>query len=552
MSTRIRVASLGDLKNGEMKEIPFPKEDSESKILLSKVKDQYFANSNKCTHYGAPLVKGVLSQEGRLVCPWHGACFNVCSNGDIEDAPGLNALQSFKVETDGSSVYVLADAEAVSNSREPAAPSIEIDSSASRVDVLIVGGGPGAAHTIEGLRDEGYTGSIKVVSKEPHLPIDRTKISKALISDPEKLALRGKTFYDKLKVDFVLGVEATKLDFQNSSVELADGKKVQYENLILATGAIPVKIPLDGHDLMNIFTVRGVKDAEAITAAIGSAEKDEDKKDVVVVGSSFIGMEVALALADKAKVTVVGMEKAPFEKILGADIGNGIRKFHEGKGTKFILPAELSHFAPSKSDSTHVGSVHLKDGTVLPADVVIMGTGVKPATQLLKDAGLELEKNASVRTDEVLEVVQLKGKTQGRVFALGDIATFDTPKGENYVQHWNVASNHGRAIAHYIATQKREAFDKISVFWSAQGQQLRYAGTTKASSWDDIMIDGHPDQLKFVAYYFQGQNVVAAASMQRDPIVAHISELMKIDKMLTKDELKAGKDPLLVPLVGTV
>ncbi|BGO99913.1 Apoptosis-inducing factor 1 [Rhodotorula toruloides] len=534
------------------KEIPFPKEDSESKILLSKVKDQYFANSNKCTHYGAPLVKGVLSQEGRLVCPWHGACFNVCSNGDIEDAPGLNALQSFKVETDGSSVYVLADAQTVSNSREPSAPSIEIDSSASRVDVLIVGGGPGAAHTIEGLRDEGYMGSIKVVSKEPHLPIDRTKISKALISVPEKLALRGKTFYDKLKVDFVLGVEATKLDFQNSSVELADGKKVQYENLILATGAIPVKIPLDGHDLMNIFTVRGVKDAEAITAAIGSAEKDENKKNVVVVGSSFIGMEVALALADKAKVTVVGMEKAPFEKILGADIGNGIRKFHEGKGTKFILPAELSHFAPSSSDSTHVGSVHLKDGTVLPADVVIMGTGVKPATQLLKDAGLELEKNASVKTDEVLEVVQLKGKTQGRVFALGDIATFDTPKGENYVQHWNVASNHGRAIAHYIATQKREAFDKISVFWSAQGQQLRYAGTTKASSWDDIMIDGHPDQLKFVAYYFQGQNVVAAASMQRDPIVAHISELMKIDKMLTKDELKAGKDPLLVPLVGTV
>ncbi|BGP26659.1 rhodocoxin reductase [Rhodotorula toruloides] len=552
MTTRVRVGPLDLLKNGEMKEIPFPKDDSENKILLSKVKDQYFANSNKCTHYGAPLVKGVLSQEGRLVCPWHGACFNVCSNGDIEDAPGLNALQSFKVETDGSSVYVLADEKTVSNSREPPAPTVEINSTASRVDVLIVGGGPGAAHTIEGLRDEGFPGSIKVVSKEPHLPIDRTKISKALISDPEKLALRGKTFYDKLKVDFVLGVEATKLDFQNSSVELANGEKFQYENLILATGANPVKVPLDGHDLMNIFTVRGVKDAEAITAAIGSAEKDEDKKDVVVVGSSFIGMEVALALADKAKVTVVGMEKAPFEKILGEQIGNGIRKFHEGKGTKFILPAELSHFAPSKTDTTHVGSVHLKDGTVLPADVVIMGTGVKPATQLLKDAGLELEKNQSVKTDEVLEIVQLKGKTQGRVFALGDIATFDTPKGANYVQHWNVASNHGRAIAHYIATHKREAFDKISVFWSAQGQQLRYAGTTKASSWDDIMIDGHPDQLKFVAYYFQGQDVVAAASMQRDPIVAHISELMKIDKMLTKDELKAGKDPLLVPLVGTV
>ncbi|BGP42367.1 Apoptosis-inducing factor 1 [Rhodotorula kratochvilovae] len=545
---KVKVGSIDLLKDGQMKEIPFPVEDSESKILLSRVKGQYYANSNKCTHYGAPLVKGVLTESGRVVCPWHGACFNVCSNGDIEDAPGLNALQSFKVETDGSFVYVHADAQKVANSREPSSPSIEIQSSPSHSNVLILGGGAGAAHAVEALREEGYTGSIRVVSREPHLPIDRTKISKALISDPAKLALRSKAFYDKLKVDFVLDTDATKLDFQSATVELSNGDKATYDNLILATGAYPTRIPLDGADLGNIFTVRGVADAEAITSAVGAPEKDEDKKNVVIVGSSFIGMEVALALVGKANLTVVGMEPAPFSKILGEPIGNGIRKFHEGKGTRFVLPAELARFAPSEKDEKKVGAVHLKDGTVLPVDVVVLGTGVKPATQLLKDAGLELEKNATVKTDDVLEIEQLKGKGKGRVFALGDIATFDTPKGVNYVQHWNVASNHGRAIAHYIATEKREPFDKVAIFWSAQGQQLRYAGTTKASDWDDLHIVGNPDELKFVAYYFQGENVVAAASMQSDPIVAHISELLKLDKMPTKSELKGGKSPLDVAL----
>ncbi|GJN92313.1 hypothetical protein Rhopal_005343-T1 [Rhodotorula paludigena] len=541
---RIQVGPIDLLKDGQMKEIPFPKEDSENKILLSKIKGQYYANSSKCTHYGAPLAKGVLTESGRLVCPWH----DVCSNGDIEDAPGIDSLQSFKVETDGSYVYVHADDATVSKTREPAAPSIEIGSSSPHANVLIVGGGPGAAHAIEALRDEGFTGSIRVVSKEPHLPIDRTKISKALISDPGKLALRSKEFYDKQKVEFVLGTEATKLDFANATVELASGDKATYDHLILATGATPTKIPLDGIDLGNIFTVRGVADAEAITSAVGQPGENDPKKSAVIVGSSFIGMEVALALAGKASLTVVGMEETPFSKILGPAIGNGIRKFHEGKGTKFVLPAELSHFAPSESDKSKVGAVHLKDGSVLPADLVVLGTGVKPASQLLKDAGLELEKNGSVRTDDVLEIEQLKGKSKGRVFALGDLATFDSPKGVNYVQHWNVASNHGRTIAHLIATQKREAYDKIAVFWSAQGQQLRYAGSTKASEWDDVVIDGNPDELKFVAYYTKGEEVVAAASMQRDPIVAHCSELLKLDKMPTKSELQKGKNPLDIPL----
>ncbi|GAA6041355.1 hypothetical protein JCM8097_007682 [Rhodosporidiobolus ruineniae] len=551
--TKVNVGPLDLLKNGQMKEIPFPNPDSEQKILLSKVKGQYHATSASCTHYGAPLAKGVMTEEGRIVCPWHGACFNACT-GDVEDAPGLNSLQSFKVETDSSSVFVYADPASIKSQREPPAPpvaEVELHSTkpSTHSDVLIIGGGPGAAHTIEGLRDEQFKGKITVVSKEPHLPIDRTKISKALLADPEKLALRGKAFYDKVKVDFILDTEATSVDFSSGSVKLSNGQTLTYDNVVLATGAEPTRLPLDGANLGNVFTVRGVKDAAAINEAVGSPDSDNQKKNVVVVGSSFIGMEVALALSGKANVQVVGMDEAPFEKILGKEVGNGIRKFHESKGTKFHLPVELSRFAPSSSDSCKVGAVVLKDGTSLPADVVILGTGVKPSSQLLKDAGLELEKNQTVKVNEVLEIEQLVGKTKGRVFALGDIATYKDHKGLfNYVQHWNVASNHGRAIAHHLATSERKPFDKVAVFWSAQGQQLRYAGTSQASSWDDLIIDGNPDELKFVAYYTKGDEVVAAASMQRDPIVAHISELLKLDKMLSKADLKAGKNPLDVPL----
>jgi len=553
-TVRVKVGSVDMLQDGKMKEVPFPKEDSESKILVSKVKGQYYANSSKCTHYGAPLAKGVITEDGRVVCPWHGACFNVCKNGDLEDAPGIDSLQSFKVEISGSDVYVHApsDEKSLSAYRQPGGPKVSIgeDESSKPSSVLIVGGGPGAAHTVEALREEGFKGTIKVISKEPHLPIDRTKISKALISDPSKIALRSADFYKKLKVEFVLDVEATELDFEKSQVKLSNGNTESYENLILATGANPIRLPLDGADLGNVFLLRGVKDAEAISKALGEPEKDEDKKNVVIIGSSFIGMEAAVAASGKANVTVVGMDNIPFEKILGEKIGQGIKKFHESKGTKFYLPAELSHFTASESDSSKVGEVVLKSGEKLKADLVILGVGVKPATQLLKDAGLELEKNQTVKTDGVLEIEQLKGKGKGRVFALGDIATYkDELMGDyNYVQHWNVASNHGRTIAHLLATGESKPYDKVAVFWSAQGQQLRYAGTSKASQWDDIEVQGNPDDLNFVAYYFVGNETVAASSMQRDPIVAHCSELMKLGKMLSKEDIKAGKNPLEVRL----
>ncbi|KDE09563.1 hypothetical protein MVLG_00458 [Microbotryum lychnidis-dioicae p1A1 Lamole] len=533
--------NIEPLADGTMKEVPFPKTDSESKILISKVQGCYYATSAKCTHYGAPLAKGVLTSDGRIICPWHGAAMS-CKTGDIEDAPGLDNLATFKIESEGDKLFVTPPENGdVTATRQPPSNS----GSKSQTGVVIVGGGAGAAHAVEALRQNGYEGSIKVISKEPYLPIDRTKLSKALLADPSKVALRSQDFYDKLGVEFQLNTEVESIDFDKSSVKVSGGNSVSYEKLILATGSNPNRIPVDGSKLGNIFVLRTIEDTKQINDALGG--EDGPKKNVVVIGSSFIGMEAALAAAGKANVTVVGMENAPFEAILGKAIGNGIRKFHESKGTKFYLPGALSHFSASSSDSSKVGSVELKDGTSIPADLVVLGVGVKPATAFLKASGVELEKDGSVVVDEYLK---LHGKEN--VFAVGDIATYkDVKTGKNTrVEHWNVASNHARNVAATIAGKSPTPYEKISVFWSAQGQQLRYAGTSRAKTWEDVIVQGSPEDLKFVAYYTAGEDVVAVASMQNDPIAAHCSELMRLNKMLSVKEIKDGKSPLDVKLVA--
>ncbi|KAM0746011.1 FAD/NAD(P)-binding domain-containing protein [Meredithblackwellia eburnea MCA 4105] len=544
MSARVRVAGIGDLQDGSMKEVPFPDSDSQTKILLSKVSGKYYATSNKCTHYGAPLVKGVITASGRVVCPWHGACFNACT-GDIEDAPGLNNLQKFVVETEGDSVFVLANPADVANSRPPASVSIEVESTKDN-GVLIVGGGAGAAHAIEGLREAGYAGKIKVLSKEMHLPIDRTKLSKALITDAGKIALRNDDFYKTLGAEFVFDTEVTSVDFASNTV-LAGSTKFPYSHLILSPGATPNRIPVDGSKLDNIFVLRTVEDAKAIDAALGHDENV--KKNVVIVGSSFIGMETALACSKRGKVSVVGMENTPFELILGKEVGEGIRKHHEAQGTKFYLPASLSHFEPSSTSPNAVGSVVLKDGPTLPADLVVMGVGVRPATSFLKESGIDVEKDGGVVVDQNL---RLKGVKQGNVFAIGDIAKFpDHVTGQiTRVEHWNVASNHGRSVAKTIAG-KSDVYSKVAVFWSAQGQQLRYAGTGRAKEWKDVHIVGDASALKFVAYYYGksfDNEIVAVASMQNDPVAAHVSELFALGKMLSAADIKAGKSPFDIPL----
>lgn len=388
-----------------------------------------------------------------------------------------------------------------------------------------------------------------MIHSEPYLPIDRTKLSKALIADASKLQFRSQDWFDSISVKTVHD-EVSGVNFEKQSVSTNSGKTYRYTKLILATGGSPNALPLPGFkDLSNVFLLRTVPHVQAILSAVG---EDEGKK-IVVIGSSFIGMEVANALSSKHEVTVVGMESTPLERVMGAEVGKICQSNLEKSGVKFYLSASVQSAKPSDSSPTKVGSVELKDGTSLPADLVILGIGVSPATQFLKsNPSITLEKDGSLSTDESFRVLSHRN-----VYAIGDIAKYPYhgPGGDGKpvrIEHWNVAQNSGRSVGRSIAVpSKKPAKPFIPVFWSALGSQLRYCGNTP-NGYDDMVLQGKPDEGKFAAFYSQGETIVAVATMQMDPVMTHCAELMRRGNMPGKDALKGGLDVLTVEIPAEV
>ncbi|RMZ67451.1 hypothetical protein GMOD_00001374 [Pyrenophora seminiperda CCB06] len=512
------VTSL-QMKNGEKREVEVEGVDG-GKVLLLKIQDQVHATSSN-------------------------SCFKV-STGDVEDAPALDPIAKYEVVEKDGAVYVKTTQEALKANRR----FLDIKcSSVSEDRVLVIGGGSGTLGAIEGLRGGGYTGKITVISKEGYQPIDRTKLSKALLADISKAAWRQKEFYKDASID-IIEDEAKSIDFTGKKVSTKSGKDYEYSKLVLATGGTPRWLPLDGlkGDLGNVFLLRTLPDAQSILKAVG----DNGKK-VVVVGSSFIGMEVGNCLASmKNDVTIIGMEEQPMERVMGKKVGAIFRGLLEKNGVKFQMSASVDKATPSKNDSSKVGAVHLKDGTVLEADLVIEGVGVAPATEYLKgNSSVTLEKDGSLRTDESFAVNGLKD-----VYAIGDIATYPYhgPGGDGSpvrIEHWNVAQNAGRSVAHTINKPGSKPKPFIPVFWSALGSQLRYCGNT-VGGYDDLVFQGEPDKASFVAYYTKGDTVVAVASMMKDPYMTQAAELMRRKVMPSKSELQKGVDIMDIGLPNEI
>lgn len=466
------------------------------------------------------------------------------STGDVEDAPALDPLTVYElVEKDGA-VYVKTDEETLKQNGS----TLNIKCSAkSDEKVVVVGGGSATVGAIEGLRGGGYKGAITVLSKEGYRPYDRTKLSKALLGDISKLAWRSEEYYKEAGID-ILEDEATGIDFDSKKVSTKSGKTHEYTKLVLATGGAPNWLPLDGlkGDLKNTFVLRDLNNVQNILDAVG-----DNGKQVVVIGSSFIGMEVANCLAGKKNnVTVVGMEDEPMERVMGKEVGKIFRGILEKNGVKFKMGASVEKAEPSSSDKSTVGAVLLKGGEKLECEIVIEGVGVKPATQYLKDnKAVELNKDGSLNVDEHFAVKGLKD-----VYAIGDIATYPYhgPGGNGKpvrIEHWNVAQNAGRSVAASINNPSASAKPFIPVFWSALGSQLRYCGNTP-DGYDEVVLKGNTDAEKpsWVAYYAKGETVVAVASMQKDPYMTQSAELMRRGKMPSKSELQKGIDILEVDL----
>lgn len=471
------------------------------------------------------------------------ACFNA-TTGDIENAPAIDNLPTFKLNEIDGSVYIRGEQSVIKGSRRK--PNIKC-SAVGQEKVVIVGAGSGAIATAEALRESGFNGSVTMIGSEGYLPIDRTKLSKALVPDHAKVALRDDEWFKSADIATVMD-EVTDVDFSAKKVSTKARSSFPYTKLVLATGGSPKNLPLPGFkELGNIFLLRTIHNVKDILAAIG-----EQNKKIVIVGSSFIGMEVANCTSKKNDITVVGMEKAPLERVMGEEVGKIFQKQLEKNGVKFYMNANVEKALPSKSDPSKVGAVGLKDGTTLEADLVILGIGVGPATMFLKDnKGVELLKDGSLKTNEHFVV-----DGQPDVYAIGDIATYPYhgPGGEGQmvrIEHWNVAQNSGRAVAGHIKDPRANPKRFIPIFWSALGSQLRYCGNTY-HGYDELVLKGKPEESKFAAYYCKGETVVAVASMQMDPIMTQASELMRRAKMPTKSELQKDVDILQISVPAEV
>ncbi|KAI0032524.1 flavoprotein [Vararia minispora EC-137] len=539
MTTKtIAVLPHSDLQDGQMKEVAF----GDGKVLLSRLGDKIHATSAFCTHYGAPLSKGVLAADGRVVCPWHGACFNVCT-GDIEDAPGPAPLHSFKVSIEDGQIHVTADPSQTTPAGKARPPKVAGSSEEPGPGVVVVGGGSGAYGVVESLREFGYKKSITVISKEPHAPIDRTKLSKALVSEASKLELRSPAELKiKLGVTLRTNSTVTHVDTDRRIVILENQEGISYESLVLSTGAIPRRLPVEGTDGPNVYVLRDIEHTKLLDEAC------KEGKRLVIIGTSFIGLEAAVAVSKRklASIDMVSLTEFPLEAVLGKAVGAGIQKFQESQGVKFHASTSVSAIR-SKDDGS--SEVELSSGVALPADVVLMAVGVRPATDFLKDSGFELERDGSLSVDEYLRV-----PGRENVYAIGDIATYKQVLygGSRRIEHWNVAQNHGRAVGKTIAglaSGKQgwmQPFVKVPIFWSAQGQQLRYCGID--TSYDNVIIKGDPNEMKFIAYYVNAGKIIAVATMQHDPIVSKAAELFRLGLMPTPDEVRAGKSPLEVDI----
>ena len=479
---------VDDLQNGGMIQGKVGDDD----VILARHADELFAVGAGCTHYHGPLVEGLLVGD-ELRCPLHHACFSL-RTGMALCGPAFDAIPRWRVERVAKRVFVreklaaLAQYPEANAKRPPNSPS----------SVVIVGGGAASLAAAEMLRRRGYDGPVTIVSADGATPYDRPNVSKDYLQEPipdEWMNLRPPDFYRAQRIDLVLNARVSSLNPHQKQVQLEDGRTYPFGALLLATGAEVIKLPIPGARESDLFYVRSWSDARAIVKRVETA------KQVVVVGASFIGLEVAASLRSRGlDVHVVAREHQPFQRTLGAEVGAFFRELHESHGVVFHLGRTVRGMTGHQ--------VTLDDGTNLQADFLVLGVGVRPSVTLAEQAGLQVDRGIVV--NEYLET------SAPGIFAAGDIARWPDPhSGQQIrVEHWVVAERQGQVAARNILGC-RERYEAVPFFWTRQfGVSLKYVG--HAEKWDTVEIDGSLDAKDCAVSYKQGGKTVAVATIGRN------------------------------------
>jgi NADPH-dependent 2,4-dienoyl-CoA reductase/sulfur reductase-like enzyme/nitrite reductase/ring-hydroxylating ferredoxin subunit len=511
----IEVLAESDLKEG----VPVAAEVEEKKVLLVRAEGKIYACGNECSHYHAPLSDGLIVGH-ILTCPWHNARFDI-RNGRLEAPPGLNGIPSYETKVTNGQVWV----------RQVGKGAIPMPEGEDDRTFLIVGAGAAGNSAAETLRREGFTGRIVMVTGESYGPYDRPMLSKDLLSGeaPAKwLPLRGQKFYDRLNIEIRPENLVTAVDPSSRSVTFADGTSLKADRILLATGGTPRTLNLPGADKPGCFVIRSRRDAEAILAAL------EQAKTVVIVGASFIGLEVACSLRIREiDVHVVAPEAVPLAAVFGEQIGRRIKETHEKNGVTFHLGQTVKEFAGQE----RVSEVLLADGSRLKADCVIVGVGIRPTVDFLESSGLV--KDGAVPVNGRLEV-----SAEG-IFAAGDIALVpDGRTGElRRVEHWVEAGRQGMHAARSMLGAK-DSYREVPFFWSKQyGTSFRYVGYTR--KFDRVVFRGDVNGKAFLAGFYLEGTLRAAATVGKNRELIRLGQLIEAGKSVDPDKLKDPSFDLL-------
>jgi NADPH-dependent 2,4-dienoyl-CoA reductase/sulfur reductase-like enzyme/nitrite reductase/ring-hydroxylating ferredoxin subunit len=456
-------------------------------LVVVRRGDQVFVTGATCTHYSGPLAEGLVVDK-TIRCPWHHACFSL-ETGEAIGAPALSPLPCYSIVRRGTTV-------SIGQKLEP--PRRELDASSVPKSVVVLGAGAAGAAAVEALRREGYRGPLTLVGDEAPGPVDRPNLSKDYLAGtaPEEwIPLRGPDFYAELDVELVIGDPAVRFDAKSRQVTLESGRVLEFGALLLATGARPRTLDVPGADLPNVRVLRTLADSRAIIAAVAG------KRRAVVIGASFIGLEVAASLRHRdLEVDVVAPDAIPLARVVGDELGAFVKSLHEEHGVRFHLGRKPTRI------TAH--AVTLDDETVLDADVVVTGVGVIPKSELAEAAGLKVDNGIVVDAE-------LRTSAAG-VYAAGDVARYPDPiTGKSArIEHWVLAERQGQAAARSLLGRGKP-FTDAPFFWSQHYDvTLSYVG--HASGWDRIETRGSLGERDFAAAFVKNERIHAVVTVGRD------------------------------------
>lgn len=466
------------------------------RVLIVRSGDRLCALAGTCTHLQAPLEQGRVA-DGHLTCPWHHARFSL-DTGEAVAAPAFDPLARYDVDEADGCVRVTGRAEK---------PPRHAGGERAPGRVVIVGGGAGGHACAELLARAGHGRAVTLVSDDLHPPYDRTFCSKQYlvggqVSREDCLLGTGELWDGVGNVVLRQPRRAVAIDRGTRTVELDDGELLPFDHLVLAPGGEPVRPDTPGLDHPDVHLLRTLHDADRIIAGA------ERARHAAVIGASFVALEAAASLRQRGlEVDVIAPDPVPLAKVVGEEIGRMIRSVHEEKGVRFRLGRKVEGYEQ--------GLLTMDDGSTLFADLVVLGVGVTPRTELAEAAGLALagaEAGGGIEADDRLRT------SDPDVFVIGDAASYPEQRlGRRLrIEHWVHAQRQGQHVARLLMGADGP-FRDTPFFWSAHFDTgLRYMG--HAAPGAEPTIDGSTEERCFTARY--GEDAVATCNRDRDALEA--------------------------------